>query len=50
MSGERGTGAPPWRRYLRFLRPNVREDVDEELAFHLDMRTERNVALGMSTR
>lgn len=48
MSGERGTGAPPWRRYLRFLRPNVREDVDEELAFHLDMRTERNVALGMS--
>jgi len=39
---------PRWRRYLRLTRPNVREDVDDELAFHIDMRTERNIALGMS--
>src|SRR6185437_10812343 len=40
--------APRWRRYLRFVRPNVPADVDDELAFHLEMRVERNVALGMS--
>jgi len=39
---------PRWRRYLRLARPNPRADVDDELAFHIDMRTERNVALGMS--
>ena len=39
---------PAWRRYLRFIRPDVGADVDEELAFHLAMRAERNVALGMS--
>jgi predicted permease len=40
--------SPRWRRYLRLGQPNVRADVDDELAFHLDMRTERNIALGMS--
>jgi predicted permease len=40
--------SPRWRRYLRFLRPNVVADVDEELAFHMSMRIERNVSLGMS--
>ena len=45
MSAER---APGWRRYLRFARSNVRADVDEELAFHIDMRVEHNLALGMS--
>jgi predicted permease len=40
--------APRWRRYLRFARPNVAADVDEELRFHMDMRVERNLALGMS--
>lgn len=45
MTSER---VPRWRRYLRLVRPNVPADVDEELAFHIDMRVERNVALGMS--
>jgi predicted permease len=39
---------PRWRRYLRLVRPNIPADVDEELLFHIDMRVERNVALGMS--
>ncbi len=47
MSGESGR-TPRWRRYLRLVRPNPRADVEDELAFHLDMRTERNMALGMS--
>ena len=42
------TETPRWRRYLRLVRPNVAADVDEELAFHIAMRVERNVALGMS--
>jgi putative ABC transport system permease protein len=42
------SGAPRSRRYLRLVRPNVPADVDEELAFHLEMRVERNIALGMS--
>ena len=29
--------APAWRRYLRFLRPDTDADVDEELAFHVEM-------------
>jgi putative ABC transport system permease protein len=40
--------APRWRRYLRLARPNVAADVDDELRFHLDMRVERNIALGMA--
>lgn len=28
---------PLWRRYLRFLGPDVDADVDDELRFHLDM-------------
>ncbi|HZI43322.1 MAG TPA: ABC transporter permease, partial [Gemmatimonadaceae bacterium] len=39
---------PRWRRYLRFLRPNVAADVDDELEFHVSMRIERNIAFGMS--
>ena len=31
------SGAP--RRYLRFLRPDLRADIDDELDFHLAMRT-----------
>jgi putative ABC transport system permease protein len=42
------TDVPRWRRYLRLARPNVVADVDDELQFHLDMRVERNRALGMS--
>ncbi|HSQ29810.1 MAG TPA: ABC transporter permease [Gemmatimonadaceae bacterium] len=48
MPPEDGAGAPSWRRYLRFWRANVEEDVDAELAFHLDMRTRDLVARGMS--
>ena len=40
--------APRWRRYLRFIRPDPVSDVEEELEFHLAMRIERNIALGMS--
>ena len=39
---------PRWRRYLRFARPNVSADVDEELQFHVAMRVERNISLGMT--
>ncbi|HEY7236565.1 MAG TPA: ABC transporter permease [Gemmatimonadaceae bacterium] len=36
-----------WRRYVRFVRPNIAADVDDELAFHVAMRIERNRSLGM---
>jgi predicted permease len=36
-----------WRRLFRRARPDVPADVDDELAFHLAMRIERNRALGM---
>ena len=39
---------PMWRRYLRFWGPDVDADVDEELAFHLSMRTRDFEARGMS--
>ena len=42
------TDAPRWRRYLRLTRPNVSADVDEELDFHVAMRVERNMTLGMT--
>ncbi len=29
---------PAWRRYLRFLRPDVDADVDDELRFHFEAR------------
>ncbi|HEX3159785.1 MAG TPA: ABC transporter permease, partial [Gemmatimonadaceae bacterium] len=37
---------PIWRRYLRFWRPDVAADVDDELRFHLDARSEALRALG----
>jgi putative ABC transport system permease protein len=40
--------APRWRRYLRFVRPNPAADVDDEIGFHVTMRVERNLALGMT--
>jgi len=39
---------PAWRRYLRFWRPNIAADVDDELRFHTDMRVAEYVARGMS--
>jgi putative ABC transport system permease protein len=51
MTGERPGRASRWRRYLRFarlLRADVPADVDDELAFHIEMRVERNLALGLA--
>ncbi|HEX7239402.1 MAG TPA: ADOP family duplicated permease, partial [Longimicrobiaceae bacterium] len=43
------TGAQPfWRRYLRFGGPDVAADVDDELAFHLEMLVDENLARGMA--
>lgn len=39
---------PLWRRYLRFFGPDVAADVDDELAFHLDMRERDLVARGLT--
>jgi putative ABC transport system permease protein len=39
---------PKWRRYLRFWRSDVAGDVDDELRFHLEARTEELVARGLS--
>ena len=38
---------PRWRRYLRFWRPDVAADVDDELRFHMAERVDDLVALGM---
>jgi len=38
---------PSWRRYLRFWGPDVRSDVDDELAFHIELRVDQLVAQGM---
>ena len=38
---------PSWRRYLRFWGPDVRSDVDDELAFHVELRVDQLVARGM---
>ena len=36
-----------WRRYLRFWRPELGADVDDEIAFHVEERIEDLVARGM---
>ena len=38
---------PSWRRYLRFWGPDVRSDVDDELAFHVELRVDQLAAQGM---
>ena len=38
---------PTWRRYLRFWRHDVDADIDDELRFHLEERTEELVRGGM---
>jgi len=38
---------PSWRRYLRFWGPDIRSDVDDELAFHVELRVDQLVAQGM---
>ena len=37
---------PKWRRYLRFFRPNVAADVEEELDFHVAQIAERLIREG----
>ena len=37
---------PAWRRYLRFWRPDVDADVDDELRFHVEERTADLMARG----
>ena len=37
---------PAWRRYLRFIRPPIARDVDDELRFHFQSRIEELIALG----
>jgi putative ABC transport system permease protein len=41
---------PMWRRYLRLRGPDVEADVDDELAFHVEMRTRDLIAGGMDPR
>jgi putative ABC transport system permease protein len=45
---DRQTGAPIWRRYLRFFRTDVRADVADELEFHIEMIAARHIANGMA--
>jgi putative ABC transport system permease protein len=39
---------PRWRRYVRFWRSNVGEDVDDEFTFHVQERVDDLVARGMN--
>jgi putative ABC transport system permease protein len=41
-------GRARWRSYFRFWGPDIEADVDDELQYHLDMRTEDFVAKGMN--
>jgi predicted permease len=43
-----GRGVPAWRRYARFLRNDVRADVDDELEFHIGMIADRLIASGVN--
>lgn len=43
----RFSDSPRWRRYLRFLGPDVEGDVEDELRFHLEERTAEYIARGM---
>ena len=44
----RARQARTWGRYLHFWERRVERDVDDELAFHVEMRTRDNLARGMS--
>src|SRR5690242_9900504 len=37
-----------WRRYLRFWRPSIDADLDDEIRFHLDERIAALIASGMA--
>jgi putative ABC transport system permease protein len=49
MSAKPPRGSPTWRRYVRFWGPDVDADVDDELAFHLDMRARDYEARGLTS-
>ena len=38
---------PAWRRYLRLWGPDVRADIDDEFAFHIETRAAEHVAAGV---
>ena len=44
------TSTPRWRRYLRFWRPDVDGDIDDELRFHFDARIAELRSAGELTR
>ena len=41
--------AATWRRYLRFWGPRAEADVDDEIAFHIDMRARDYMARGLTS-
>jgi len=44
------TRPPAWRRYARFFGADVRRDVDDELRFHLEAKTQALIDGGLSPR
>jgi predicted permease len=42
------TSTPRWRRYLRFWRPDIDGDIDDELRFHFESRAAELRARGIS--
>jgi len=49
MAGDRREpNEPMWRRYGRFLRSDIAADVDEEIAFHLEMRSREYEQRGLA--
>src|SRR4051812_3789315 len=43
-----GRSDKSWRRYLRFRGANARADVDDEIAFHIDLVASSLIAAGES--
>jgi putative ABC transport system permease protein len=39
---------PMWRRYVRFVRPSIVADVDDEIEFHIEARAAEYIAAGMA--
>ena len=42
-----GDDTRKWHRYVYFWRVNIAADVDAELAFHVDVRTDELCAAGL---
>ena len=43
------TPTPFWRRYARFFGPDPAADVEDELSFHLEAKTDDLIRQGLST-